>query len=167
VANYYFWARPNVANGAGTVAVNASGSFTVLGHSLKLSAPFGIDSCALEQGACVARHQAAVLSVCVHQGPDLVMLDTRAQWVLDLTPLRGKSFTAAWACMPNTGKALVSAFGDLTIVDSYNSYPLGALNAWVNSGEFVVKRIHTAAGPRHVLIERNFGNNMVSAYVED
>jgi hypothetical protein len=167
VASYDYWARPDVGYGTGSLRVNANGGFSVLGHSLKLSAPFGIDSCALDQGACVARHNAAVLSVCVHEGPDLVMVDSRAAWVSDLSRLRGKSFTAAWSCLPNTGKALVSAFGDLTIVDGDATYPLGAISGWVHSGEFMVRRIHTAQGDRLVLIERNFGNNFISAYVED
>jgi hypothetical protein len=165
VSAYDYWFGRGTSLGEGTTTLLPDRSFIVSNLSLKFTVPY-TSGCAVAGAQCAERLSAAAVMVCPLNQPSLVMVDSRAARVIDTTGLRGKTFRAIWYCNEGTtGTATVSSSGDLTVHDGPNDFPLGSLSALISSGEFVVRRVDTPNGARHVLVERQ-SNDFVAFYVE-
>jgi hypothetical protein len=133
--------------------------------AVRFTAPF-TSGCAISNGSCVERLSARAAVVCPQGQPDVALVDARAVKVTDLTALNGTAYHAVFGCDDaTTATATVSATGEMT-VDADALYPLGPLAPIVASGRFTVRRIDTAAGARHVIVERRT-DGFIALFVQD
>ncbi len=165
VAAYRYWMATNAYDAMGTTTLNADRSFVVSNLSLKFALPYTA-GCSIGSGLCAERLAASAVMACPQNQPGVVLVDSRAKAVPDLSVLNGKTFGAVFNCDGySTATATISATGLLTVVDGQD-YPIGQIADAITNGGFTVLCIETPNGQRHVLIERDAATGWIAMYIE-